>query len=222
MTIDENRAREVLAATCPGLCLSESEKQGVALAISVLATEAAQPEGWVPSRVLQALAWYERHAKGCRKIGSAGDPFRNALDTDGGELARQAIAALATSPTPPAPLQADAGEVERAVMVCPQCEGEGGYPDGVDDAACHTDCTRCGGNGWIVDTAALTARQDAATDAGVERALSVIETYKRASSHPYAQKVAQAIHDAVSALITPKPGASQGEALATQENNHAG
>lgn len=45
---------------------------------------------------------------------------------------------------------------ERAVMVCPQCEGEGGYPDGLDEAACHTDCTRCGGNGWIVDLAALT------------------------------------------------------------------
>lgn len=47
---------------------------------------------------------------------------------------------------------------ERAVTVCPQCEGEGGYPDGLDEAACHTDCTRCGGNGWIVDLAALNAR----------------------------------------------------------------
>lgn len=44
---------------------------------------------------------------------------------------------------------------EKSVMVCPQCEGEGGYPDGLDEAACHTDCTRCDGNGWIVDIAAL-------------------------------------------------------------------
>jgi DnaJ-class molecular chaperone len=42
---------------------------------------------------------------------------------------------------------------EQAVMVCPQCEGEGGYPDGIDEAACHTACTRCGGNGWIVNLA---------------------------------------------------------------------
>jgi hypothetical protein len=45
--------------------------------------------------------------------------------------------------------------IEQAVMVCPQCEGEGSYPDGLDEAACSTDCTRCGGNGWIVDLAAL-------------------------------------------------------------------
>lgn len=45
--------------------------------------------------------------------------------------------------------------VEKAVMVCPQCEGEGSYADGLDEAACSADCTRCGGNGWIVDLAAL-------------------------------------------------------------------
>jgi hypothetical protein len=45
---------------------------------------------------------------------------------------------------------------ERAVMVCPQCEGEGCYADGVDDAACSTECTRCGSNGWIVDLASVT------------------------------------------------------------------
>ena len=64
-------------------------------------------------------------------------------------LQRLAQSALGT-PTAPS------GE-ERAVMVCPQCEGEGGYPDGMDEAACHTECTRCGSNGWIVDQAALAA-----------------------------------------------------------------
>ena len=59
---------------------------------------------------------------------------------------------------------------ERAVKVCPQCEGEGGYPDGLDEAACHTECTRCGGNGWIVDLDAIAsqAAQPAEAD-GVER-----------------------------------------------------
>lgn len=52
-------------------------------------------------------------------------------------------------------------QAERAVMVCPQCEGEGGYPDGLDEAACHTECTRCGGNGWIVNLAALRAEPPA-------------------------------------------------------------
>lgn len=64
-------------------------------------------------------------------------------------------------------------EVERAVMVCPQCEGEGGYADGFDEAACHTECTRCGGNGWIADLsarAALAALSRPA-DAGLREAL---------------------------------------------------
>ena len=50
---------------------------------------------------------------------------------------------------------------EQCVMVCPQCDGEGSYADGLDEAACSTDCTRCGGNGWIADIAALRAREDA-------------------------------------------------------------
>lgn len=59
----------------------------------------------------------------------------------------------------PAPMGGDVGgdDVERAVIVCPQCDGEGSYADGLDEAACSTDCTRCGSNGWIVDRAALAA-----------------------------------------------------------------
>lgn len=45
--------------------------------------------------------------------------------------------------------------VERAVSVCPQCEGEGSYADGLDEAACTTTCTRCDGNGWIADARAI-------------------------------------------------------------------
>lgn len=44
---------------------------------------------------------------------------------------------------------------EQSVMVCPQCEGEGRYPDGPDESACDMDCMRCGSNGWIVDLGAL-------------------------------------------------------------------
>lgn len=66
----------------------------------------------------------------------------------------------------------DEALVERAVMVCPQCEGEGGYPDGLDEAACHTECTRCGSNGWIVDRAALATLPAAAPADDLENALT--------------------------------------------------
>lgn len=59
----------------------------------------------------------------------------------------------------PQPLQG--GEVtregEKSVMVCPQCDGEGSYADGVDEAACTTQCTRCDGNGWIVNLPLLSS-----------------------------------------------------------------
>ena len=38
-----------------------------------------------------ALSWYAEQAEGCRKIGSAGDPARHALDHDGGAKARAAL-----------------------------------------------------------------------------------------------------------------------------------
>lgn len=38
-----------------------------------------------------ALRWYAEQVAGCRKIGSAGDPFRHALDADGGHRARAAL-----------------------------------------------------------------------------------------------------------------------------------
>jgi hypothetical protein len=176
--------------------------------------------------VEKLIAFQEEAARHFEKRPTGGEDaayWSNIYNAENCRKTVAALRALAASPTPPAPLRADAGEVERlreaynAVAYWPEKRG---------------DPMTVGGQGFIDLLAlrnlvgemlpALTARQDAATDAGVERALSVIETYKRASSHPYAQKVAQAIHDAVSALITPKPGASQGEALATQENNHAG
>jgi DnaJ-class molecular chaperone len=65
---------------------------------------------------------------------------------------------------------------EQAVMSCPQCEGEGGYPDGLDENACHTECTRCAGNGWIVDLTAMHRAAPAGiTDEVVER---VAEPYR--------------------------------------------
>ena len=45
---------------------------------------------------------------------------------------------------------------ETCVCICPQCEGEGSYADGLGDDACTTECTRCKGNGWIVDLTAIT------------------------------------------------------------------
>lgn len=65
------------------------------------------------------------------------------------------------------------GDAEQCVMVCPQCDGEGFYADGLDEAACSTECTRCGSNGWIVDLSAL--RSHPASDGAVERLAPAIE-----------------------------------------------
>jgi DnaJ-class molecular chaperone len=72
-------------------------------------------------------------------------------------------------------------ELEQAVMVCPQCEGEGGYADGLDENACHTVCTRCGGNGWIVDVKALTRTQASggANAALIEAAQEFVDRVER-------------------------------------------
>lgn len=39
----------------------------------------------------EALEWYAEQVASCRKIGSAGDSFRHALDADGGKRALAAI-----------------------------------------------------------------------------------------------------------------------------------
>lgn len=41
----------------------------------------------------EALTWYGEKAEGCRKLGSIGDPARQALDADGGKRARAALSA---------------------------------------------------------------------------------------------------------------------------------
>jgi hypothetical protein len=43
-------------------------------------------------RLRAALEWYRDQAEGCRKLGSIGDPFRRALDSDGGAKATAALA----------------------------------------------------------------------------------------------------------------------------------
>ena len=44
------------------------------------------------AKLEHALRWYGEQAEGCRKLGSAGDPFRHALDRDGGAKARDVLA----------------------------------------------------------------------------------------------------------------------------------
>lgn len=39
----------------------------------------------------EALHWYAEHVAGCRKIGSVGEPFQQALARDGGQKARAAL-----------------------------------------------------------------------------------------------------------------------------------
>lgn len=46
------------------------------------------------AEAVEALEWYGEQAEGCRKIGRAGNPAREALDADGGKLARTTLASL--------------------------------------------------------------------------------------------------------------------------------
>jgi hypothetical protein len=50
------------------------------------------------AELVGALAWYAEQVAGCRKLGSIGDPFRHALDRDGGERARTALARTEQQP----------------------------------------------------------------------------------------------------------------------------
>lgn len=62
-------------------------------------------------RLRNALEWYAKHAAGCRKIPSEGDTSRQALDADGGKLARDALSGLS------APTQADKAAAQHAIMM---------------------------------------------------------------------------------------------------------
>jgi hypothetical protein len=42
-------------------------------------------------KLREALEWYRDKVADCRKIGTAGEPARNALDADGGKRARAAL-----------------------------------------------------------------------------------------------------------------------------------
>lgn len=47
------------------------------------------------AQLAEALDWYAEQTAGCRKLGRIGDPFRNALDKDGGKRARDVLGATA-------------------------------------------------------------------------------------------------------------------------------
>ena len=64
----------------------ELERQRLAAA-DLIETQAREIE-----RLRAALGWYEKQANDCRKITREGDDARYALDRDGGERARAALA----------------------------------------------------------------------------------------------------------------------------------
>jgi hypothetical protein len=90
---------------------------GTAIALCMLAAEALSARGKLDAqaadaltalrarvaRLEKALAWYAEQAEGCRKIGSAGDPARQALDRDGGKRARAALSPSAAQEARPQP-----------------------------------------------------------------------------------------------------------------------
>lgn len=78
-------------------------------------------------------------------------------------------------------------KLEQAVAVCPQCEGD------------HTECTRCAGNGWIVDLTSL-YRHQPQREAALRQALA-----------PYGcdeGTINAMVEDVLAALTTPAPAVS--------------
>ena len=63
-----------------------NDAQSLHQAKIMLETQAAEIK-----RLRAALRWYGEQVEGCRKLGSIGDPFRHALDKDGGFIARAAL-----------------------------------------------------------------------------------------------------------------------------------
>lgn len=306
MTIDENRARTVYQRIEreTGVMPPEGSamQEAVIRAMLALATEAAQPEGWVPSEKdaredLKTIArranilltenaevltvTVERHVRSIRdtalrlaaasptppaprkeliaEIAQILEPWAWETTSYNATVARDDATAKAeqiVAILPPAPLRVDADL--RAAAVDAVLRVRWG-----DDAQKIRDY-----GGFYLERAeeiadavlALTARQDAATDAGVERPSDkdlephlpeTVRSEKRCGiqrsawltgwfvpwsprndnenaegpwSHwvALAENILAADAKARAALTTPKPDASQGEALATQENNHAG
>ena len=281
MTIDENRARTVYQRIEreTGVMPPEGSamQEAVIRAMLALATEAAQPEGWVPSEKdaredLKTIArranilltenaevltvTVERHVRSIRdtalrlaaasptppaprkeliaEIAQILEPWAWETKSYNATVARDDATAKAeqiVAILPPAPLRVDADL--RAAAVDAVLRVRWG-----DDAQKIRDY-----GGFYLERAeeiadavlALTARQDAATDAGVERlrkglkraAIDLLHTprhNRNGAADKHIEESRNRIRDVLypDALTAPKPDASQGEALATQENNHAG
>ena len=208
---------------------------------NTLATEAAQPEGWVPSGWKLVPVEPTEAMLSCMLQGEPSPWNKGTRGEFYGtreNMASNYAAMLTASPTPPAPLRADAGEVERlreaynAVAYWPEKRG---------------DPMTVGGQGFIDLLAlrnlvgemlpALTARQDAATDAltwfGTQRRL-LLDFYSPMygddddqSEEWRVTKESRPINDREWNVIgrgdTPLAAINAARAaLATQENNHAG
>ncbi len=79
--------------------------------------------------LISALEWYAVQAEECRRIGSAGDPARVALDRDGGERARAALRAVSDEP--------GAGSVERVAKALFESDEDCDWDEWVAYSALH-------------------------------------------------------------------------------------
>lgn len=72
-------------------CLCGAEMRGIRGNMKDCATEwnTRQPD---PAPLVEALEWYERKVRDCRKITSEGDTARAILDSDGGSRAAETLA----------------------------------------------------------------------------------------------------------------------------------
>lgn len=60
-------------------------------AVAAARKDEKQKRNPIETELIEALKWYRDQAEGCRKLSSVGDPFRQALNDDGGRKAKAAI-----------------------------------------------------------------------------------------------------------------------------------
>jgi len=80
--------------------------------------------------IVEALRWYAEQARLCRLIHSEGDAGRNALAADGGQRARDALAAAEAQPVPAGPFDIRA-IVQQAALALEELQGPGFLIGGV-------------------------------------------------------------------------------------------
>ncbi|WLW59869.1 hypothetical protein RA224_21880 [Achromobacter aegrifaciens] len=158
-----------------------------------------------------ALVWYAEQVAGCRKFGPDGEGARNALDKDGGERARAALAS--------APLAGEAKSPDRAMLEavmndlnvsdwnCPRC----GHAE---------ECSTMDAALMLRDYLAAPQASEAVRDAAINDVISILLNLSARYRHNYDKEGCNSYHEggadaldeaeqAIRAALSAQPGAQK-------------